>query len=261
MGEENSKQKNISEKTNLNMPDNNEKKNNNDNIINDNNNNNNNNNNLLQSNNDNFDSFIQPFNTSIIRKQNLSESASKYQHYLKFLYKNNFTSLTYEDLCAYMIQYRWRRFFIEEINKKKRGMIDVIYTSLNTNVVGSSKNNQTFLILDGKKYPYRCFDMMKYFGFKKLIEKLGGIEILPAIFINGFYIGSYEEFQNFEDNKMIGKLLINNNNNECVSCISCNAIRPNENLDVCPYCFKKYKFYAKFNEKYDLWKMRNEKQD
>jgi hypothetical protein len=84
------------------------------------NNNNENFNNLLKSNSDNFNSFIHPYNSNLSHKQNLSESASKYQHYLKFLYKNNFTSLTYEDLCAYMIQYRWRRFYIEEINKKKK---------------------------------------------------------------------------------------------------------------------------------------------
>ena len=77
------------------------------------NNNNENFNNLLKSNSDNFNSFIHPYNSNLSHKQNLSESASKYQHYLKFLYKNNFTSLTYEDLCAYMIQYRWRRFYIE----------------------------------------------------------------------------------------------------------------------------------------------------
>jgi glutaredoxin len=223
------------------------------------NNNNENFNNLLKSNSDNFNSFIHPYNSNLSHKQNLSESASKYQHYLKFLYKNNFTSLTYEDLCAYMIQYRWRRFYIEEINKKKRGIIDVIYTSLNTNVNFSSKNTQTFLILDGKNYPYRCFDMMKYKGFKKLIEKLGGIQILPAIFINGFFIGSYDELQKFEDNNIITKLLINDNEND--GCISCNSLKPNENLDVCPYCFKEYKFYSKLKEKFDLWKMRNEIQE
>ena len=79
--------------------------------------------------------------------------------------------------------------------EKKRGIIDVIYTSLTTNQLAEAKTTKTFLILDGRKYPYRCFDLTVYQKLSKFIEELGGVSILPAIFINGYYIGSYENLQ------------------------------------------------------------------
>ena len=190
---------------------------------------------------------------SISTRPELSESSSKFQHYLKFLYKNNFVSLTYEDLCVFIIQYHWRRYFIEEIRKKKRGMIDIIYTSLTTNQLVESKTTKTFLIVDGKKYPYRCFDLTIYSKLAKIIEELGGINILPAIFINGYYIGSYENLQEFEDSKIIPKLLIGEYEE---SCLVCHISKTDSNLDTCPFCYKKYKYFAKKDLLYDIWEMR-----
>ena len=190
---------------------------------------------------------------SISNRPVLSESASKFQHYLKFLYKNNFVSLTYEDLCVFIIQYHWRRYFIEEIRKKKRGIIDVIYTSLTTNQLAEAKTTKTFLILDGRKYPYRCFDLTVYQKLSKFIEELGGVSILPAIFINGYYIGSYENLQEFEDSNIISKLLIGEYED---SCLVCHITKTNLDLDTCPFCYKKYKYFAKKDHKYDIWEMR-----
>ena len=190
---------------------------------------------------------------SISNRPVLSESASKFQHYLKFLYKNNFVSLTYEDLCVFIIQYHWRRYFIEEIRKKKRGIIDVIYTSLTTNQLAEAKTTKTFLILDGRKYPYRCFDLTVYQKLSKFIEELGGVSILPAIFINGYYIGSYENLQEFEDSNIISKLLIGEYED---SCLVSHITKTNLDLDTCPFCYKKYKYFAKKDHKYDIWEMR-----
>ena len=190
---------------------------------------------------------------SISTRPELSESSSKFQHYLKFLYKNNFVSLTYEDLCVFIIQYHWRRYFIEEIRKKKRGIIDVIYTSLTTNQLAEAKTTKTFLILDGRKYPYRCFDLTVYQKLSKFIEELGGVSILPAIFINGYYIGSYENLQEFEDSNIISKLLIGEYED---SCLVCHITKTNLDLDTCPFCYKKYKYFAKKDHKYDIWEMR-----
>ena len=118
----------------------------------------------------------------------LSEEATKYQHYLKFLYKNNFVSLTYDDLCAFIVQYHWRRFYIEKLRKQRKGIIDVIYSSLETNTNVASHQNQTFNILDTKRYRYRCYDLMKYKQLAKVLNEVQS-KVLPAIFMNGFYIG------------------------------------------------------------------------
>ena len=183
----------------------------------------------------------------------LTEESAKYQHYLKFLYKNNFVSLTYDDLCAFMVQYHWRRFFIEKLRKKRRGMIDIIYSTLEYNPNVSTHQSQAFLILDNKKYPYRCYDLMTYKNLSKTVEKLGGAQSLPLIFINGYYIGSYDQFQELEDTKMIGRII---NREYQESCLMCHVLRSNEELDTCPYCYKKYLFFALDTNTYDIYNNR-----
>ena len=153
-----------------------------------------------------------------------------------------------------MVQYHWRRYYIELLRKKRRGMIDIIYSSLELNANVSSHQNQAFLILDNKKYPYRCYDLMTYKNLSKTVEKLGGFEVLPCIFINGYYIGTTDHLQELEDMKLISKI-INGEYNE--SCLMCHVLRSNPEFDTCPYCYKKYLFFSQDNKKYDIYNNRN----
>lgn len=153
-----------------------------------------------------------------------------------------------------MIQYHWRRYFINKIRLKKRGMIDVIYSSLNHNSNTSSHISNTFLILESKKYPFRCYDLMDYKALAKVIEPLGGSENLPAIFINGYHIGSYDQIQELEDMKLINRII---NSDYLTECLICHIIKTNSELDTCPYCYKEYLFFSLSNyNKYDITKLK-----
>lgn len=149
-----------------------------------------------------------------------------------------------------MIQYHWRRYFIEKIRLKKRGIIDVIYTSLNFNSNITSHISNTFLILESKKYQFRCYDLMDHKSLAKVIEPFGGSENLPAIFINGYYIGSYDQIQELEDMKLINRII---NSDYLTECLICHISKMNPELDTCPYCFKEYLFFSLSNlTKYDI---------
>lgn len=152
-----------------------------------------------------------------------------------------------------MVQYYWRKYYIDQLKKERTGMIDVVYTSLEANPNLSSHQNQVFMILDTKKYPYRCYDLMTYKALSTLINNFGGVNKLPAIFINDYYIGSLEEFQELEDKKLIDKIIYKEYNDYC---LECHISRNDKNDAVCPYCYKRYAFFAKTDEKYDIYKMR-----
>ena len=179
----------------------------------------------------------------------LSETSLKFQHYLKFLYKNNFVSLAFDDLCAFLIQYHWRRFFIEEENRKKMGIIDLIYSS----ILDQAKLNNILTILDSKKYPYRRYDVMEYNNLSEFLKNIKVIDNLPVIFINGFYIGSYEEFQKLEDGDFVDKILAKDYENIC---LSCRIPKCDQKLDICPFCFQKYNYFILIEENFDIWKLR-----
>ena len=181
--------------------------------------------------------------------QQLSETSLKFQHYLKFLYKNNFVSLAFDDLSAFLIQYHWRRFFIEEENKKKIGIIDVIYSS----ILDQSKFNNILNILDSKKYPYRRYDLIEYNNLSEFLKNLNIIDNLPVVFINGFYIGSYEEFQKLEDSELVDKILAKDYED---TCLSCHIPKCDTKLDTCPFCFQKYNYFILIEENFDIWKIR-----
>ena len=204
-------------------------------------------------NNNHITSPTKPQNNNTVE---LSEEATKYQHYLKFLYKNNFVSLTYDDLCAFIVQYHWRRFYIEKLRKQRKGIIDVIYSSLETNPNVASHQNQTFNILDTKRYRYRCYDLMKYKQLAKVLNEVQS-KVLPAIFINGFYIGGFDKLQELEDLKLIHRIINQEYNDTCLQC----HIARNDNdgdINVCPYCYKKYLFFTEQEEqRYDVFSRRH----
>ncbi len=64
----------------------------------------------------------------------------------------------------------WKQFIIEKIKKEKRGMIDLLYTSLEINPNLKSRNDRIFVTLDSQKYPYRCYDLVQYKNFKSIVE-------------------------------------------------------------------------------------------
>lgn len=184
----------------------------------------------------------------------LSETAEKYVHYLNFLYKNNFVSLNFDNLCAYLIQYRWRKFYLKDLRIKRKGMIDIIYSEFPNDNLTQAKQEQLFLILGSKKYPYRMYDVLTY---KKLIkfvkENFGETVKYPYIFINGYYIGSTDEFQEIEDNKMVNKIIQAEYKNIC---LLCHVPKPNEELKRCPFCFQSYTHFAKEDEIYKVYENR-----
>ena len=49
----------------------------------------------------------------------LCEKNTKYQKYLKFMVKNNYKNLSYEDLCSFFIQFCWRKFYINKKIERK----------------------------------------------------------------------------------------------------------------------------------------------
>ena len=153
-----------------------------------------------------------------------------------------------------MGKYHWRRFYIEKLRKQRKGMIDVIYSSLETNANVASHQNQTFNILDTKRYRYRCYDLMKYKQLAKLLNEVHS-NALPAIFINGFYIGGFDKLQELEDLKLIHRIVNQEYNDTCLQCHI--ARNDNQDINVCPYCYKKYLFFAEHDEqRYDVFERR-----
>jgi glutaredoxin len=171
----------------------------------------------------------------------LSDEATKYQHYLKFLYKNNYTSLSYQDLCAFILQYHWRRHFIHKIKQEQHGTIDIIYTSTTDNASTRSFQDKTFDILDTKRYKYRCYDINKYTALTRIISETHSHEQLPAIFINGYYIGGYTALYELESSQLTQRII---NKEYTERCIRCFALR-DSNTNICEHCKRSYMFFVR----------------
>ena len=169
----------------------------------------------------------------------LSDEATKYQHYLKFLYKNNYTSLSYQDLCAFILQYHWRRYFIHKIKQEQRGMIDIIYDSRAEDAPTRSFQAKSFDILDSRRYRYRCFDLCKYTRLASVVNEVRSSE-LPAIFINGYYIGGYSALQELESAQMTQRIVGKEYTERCVRCLTAR-----NGKNVCHCCSRKYTFFAR----------------
>lgn len=172
----------------------------------------------------------------------VNEEFAKIKQSLKFLYKNNFVSLTFEDLSAYCIQMHWKQYAIQKIRNKNKGMIEVIYSSMGGSPNITSKQDRLFVNLDSKRYPYKCYDLMSYKGLKKVVEKFGGFESLPAVFINNYYIGSAGHFQELEDLRLTNSIVTKEYQKRC---LMCNIIKSDKELDTCPHCYKSYLFFIK----------------
>jgi glutaredoxin len=80
---------------------------------------------------------------------------------------------------------------------------------------------------------------LKYINLNK---QFGGYENLPAVFINGYYIGSYDNLQELEELKLTNNII---SREYMRRCLECNIIRTNKEFDTCPYCYKNYLFFIK----------------
>ena len=177
----------------------------------------------------------------------LCEKNTKYQKYLKFMVKNNYKNLSYEDLCSFFIQFCWRKFYINnKIETKKFKMIEIIYS----NEINKLQNEQMFNFFNNKNYPLKIYNLKKYSKLNELIFKLGGEKILPSIFINGYFIGSYNELIKIKE--IINQILNYNFENLCLNCF----ILKIENKEKCSFCNKKQTFFALNEEKYKIWENR-----
>lgn len=175
----------------------------------------------------------------------LSDEATKYQHYLKFLYKNNYTSLSYQDLCAFILQYHWRRYFIQKIKQEQQGIIDIIYDSTVEDTSTRSFQAKSFDILDTKRYKYRCYNLHKYTHLTSIINETQSHEQLPAIFINGYYIGGYAALQELESLQMTQRVINKEYNERCIRCFTAR----NGTKSVCERCNRKYMFFTRNDER------------
>lgn len=178
----------------------------------------------------------------------LSEQNTKYQKYLKYMVKNNYINLSYEDLCSFYIQICWRKFYIKNKIKKtnKFKMIEIIYQ----NDINKLQNEQMFNFFNNKNFPLKIYNLKKYSKLNELILKLGGNKILPSIFINGYFIGSYNELIKIKE--IINQILNYNFENLCLNCF----ILKIENKEKCSFCNKKQTFFALNEEKFKIWENR-----
>ena len=175
----------------------------------------------------------------------LSDEATKYQHYLKFLYKNNYTSLSYQDLCAFILQYHWRRHFIHRIKQEQHGTIDIIYNSTTDNASTRSFQDKTFDIVDTKRYKYRCYDINKYTALTRIVSETHSHEQLPAIFINGYYIGGYTALQELESSQLTQRIINKEYIQRCIRCFTLRSDNGNGNTNICECCKRNYMFFVR----------------
>lgn len=64
----------------------------------------------------------------------------------------------------------WKQYMITKVKNSKKGMIDIIYTTLDKNSNITSRQDRLFVNVDSKRYPYRCFDLVTYKHLKSTVE-------------------------------------------------------------------------------------------
>ena len=64
----------------------------------------------------------------------------------------------------------WKQHVINKIKTEKRGMIDLIYTSIEKNPNVKSRTDRMFFCLESQRYPFRCYDLVKYRNLKSTVE-------------------------------------------------------------------------------------------
>lgn len=79
---------------------------------------------------------------------------------LKFMYKNNYISATFDDICAHIIQSSWKKIKSKACCSNR---IDVIYSSSKFDKMDKIE----FLIYG---YRYRKYDIIDYTGLKEVLN-------------------------------------------------------------------------------------------
>ena len=173
---------------------------------------------------------------------------SKYRHYLGFLYKNNFLSLSFDELCAYVIQFHWRKYYIQELNNLHNGLIEIIYKN--------EFDVSIFNVLNEEKYTFKCYDINFYRNLNKILEKISVTENnLPIFFVNGYYLGDFTKFSNLINDKIFDKIYSKEYDR---SCLKCGNKRETMNNKVCNKCNEKYIYFAINDDNFNIWNERNE---
>ena len=154
----------------------------------------------------------------------------------------------------------WKLYIINKIRQSKKGIIDIIYSSLEKNANVSSRQDRIFVNVESKRYPYRCYDLYYYKQLKPIVEvnikinnfifkEHGGYDSLPLVFINNYFIGNAEQFQALEDLKLTQSVI---DKDYMKRCLMCNIVRTDEELEECPACFKNYLFFTKKQTQTDI---------
>ena len=85
----------------------------------------------------------------------------------------------------------------------------------------------------------------------------GGYEKLPAVFINNLYIGSESDFQELHDLNLVLSIV---NKEYMKRCLVCNIIKTDRELEICPYCYRPYIFFAKSQDVINVYDNRFKKE-
>lgn len=64
----------------------------------------------------------------------------------------------------------WKQHIISKIKTDRRGMIDLIYTTIEINPNVKSRTDRMFVLLESQRYPFRCYDLVKYKNLKNIVE-------------------------------------------------------------------------------------------
>jgi hypothetical protein len=64
----------------------------------------------------------------------------------------------------------WKFYIINKVRANNKGMIDIIYSSIEKNPNMASRQDRLFINVDSKRYPYRCYDLTTYRQLKDIVE-------------------------------------------------------------------------------------------
>lgn len=64
----------------------------------------------------------------------------------------------------------WKQHIITKLRNEKRGMVEILYSSIEGNANATSRTSSLFFILESKRYPFKCYDLVKYRNLKKIVE-------------------------------------------------------------------------------------------
>lgn len=175
---------------------------------------------------------------------------------LKYMYKNNFVSATFDDLCAHYIQTAWKNYIIRKIIKNNhQGMIEIIYSSFNNKSVDKLETIEH--LLNGLKLPFKEYDLMEYKMLKGVVNEFSDYDHLPIIFINDYYIGSIHDLQELIDFELLIPIVNKEYLNNCLNCQMIKIKLNDEEPLFCLHCMRPYTFFSKNNSLKNIWDNRN----